>query len=51
MQFGLEDAVLDPAKQWQNDLLKLRHYFYLQYEPLLYVNTNSSCYVVSVLIL
>lgn len=36
MQFGLEDAVLDPAKQWQNDLLKYRHYFYLQCEPLLY---------------
>lgn len=51
MQFGLEDAVLDPAKQWGNDLLKYRHYFYLQCEPLLYVNINSSCYVVSVLIL
>lgn len=40
MQFGLEDAVLDPAKQWQNDLLEYRHYFYLQCEPLLYVNVN-----------
>lgn len=51
MQFGLEDAVLHPAKQWQNDLLKYRCYFYLQCEPLLYVNINSSCYLVSVLIL
>lgn len=50
MQFGLEDAVLHPAKQWPNDLPKYRRYFYLQCEPLLYVNINPSCYIVSVLI-
>lgn len=40
MQFGMENAVLDPSKQWQNDLLKYRHYFYLQCEPLVCVNIN-----------